>query len=135
MKPKPATRSCGSSSDDDNGPDAKKPRRTASSSCSMRVILDDSYVCPPPTVQVHVGSISDKRLISSVVKRVNELRPLPSLTHLKRVRRNELSGSYEIVLSGKDEADGVKSASEVLGSSVEGLADETTVYEVRKESF
>ena len=114
------------------GPEPKKCR--LSSPSTMRVVLDDSYLCPIPKITVYAGTIVDKRFVSSLVKKVNQLRPLPSLIHLKRVRRNENTGSFDIILAIKEGDEEIKSVKDVFENSGEGLAEEIKLVEVRNDS-
>jgi len=52
----------------------------------LRAVLGDAANLPVPLVPALAAQISDKKLTSKLIKKLNEVLPLPSLQHLKRVK-------------------------------------------------
>lgn len=52
----------------------------------LRAVLGDVATLPIPLVPALAAQISDKKLTSKLIKKLNEVLPLPNLQHLKRVK-------------------------------------------------
>ncbi|KAL0276604.1 UNVERIFIED_CONTAM: hypothetical protein PYX00_004148 [Menopon gallinae] len=62
----------------------------------IRAVLDGKYYEEVPTVKVYAGVLATLRHVSRVITSLNVLLPVPSLQHLKRVKRSD--GKIYVIL-------------------------------------
>ncbi|KAK6633107.1 hypothetical protein RUM43_012851 [Polyplax serrata] len=62
----------------------------------IRAVMDEKYYTNVPTVDVNVAILNSSKNISKVVKKLNEILPVPRLQHLKRVKKFE--GRFFVIL-------------------------------------
>lgn len=70
-------------------PDRKKPKLEILGS-KLKPVLDDDLIEDVPTLEVFAGTIADRKLISKTILTLNEILPVPTLQHLKRVRNSQV---------------------------------------------
>ncbi|XP_008487781.1 probable inactive tRNA-specific adenosine deaminase-like protein 3 [Diaphorina citri] len=57
---------------------------------SLKAVLSDEFLGNIPMINVLVDKIKNKKYISSIISYMNQICPIPSLQHLKRVRGDEI---------------------------------------------
>lgn len=73
-----------------------KPSEIESISMTIKAILDEKYYDQMATLKIYSAKLESLKKISNLIKKLNEILPIPSLQHLKRVKR-EGNDTYVIL--------------------------------------
>lgn len=92
----------------------------------IRAVLDEKYYEEVPTVKVFAGVLGTLQHVSRAIKTLNELLPVPSLQHLKRVKRSD--GKAYVILDLVPETGEIPSKRMRLG-------EEAILSELRGKGF
>lgn len=112
---------------------------------TLEAVLEDRLLLPIPLVSVLVVGVKDKTKTASLVRKLNDVAPIPGLQHLKRVKSSKCTetGLSSIILllweegvegGVEDVSRGVRDRLVGLGVDISGLEPEVQMKQVASSS-